>query len=170
MKSNVIVARHPLHPILVPIPATSFMLALIGDLAFLATGILFWRQFALWTIGIGILGGLLAALPGLVDYVTIVPGEARKTATTHMVLNLSLVGLFIFNFALRLLSQPTSGPMLMLETLLTVLGVGTMLYSAWLGGHMVYHHRIGVEEKGQVENAGFRITLSPEEAKRRQER
>lgn len=170
MKSNVIVAKHPLHPILVPIPATSFPLALLGDFAYLGTGELFWHQFALWTIGIGILGALLAALPGLVDYVTIVPGEARKTASTHMVLNLSMVGLFIINLAIRLATSATNMNWVALETVLSVVGVATMFYAAWLGGHMVYHYRIGVEEKGQVENAGFRITLSPEDAKRRQQR
>lgn len=170
MKSSVIVAKHPLHPMLIPIPIGAFVFALIGDLAFLGTGSPFWHGFANWSIGIGVVSGLLAAIPGLIDYLTVVRGAARRTATTHMILNVSIVALFALNLALRAFTNATTGANLWLTVALTVVADAALLYSGWLGGHLVFHHRIGIEEKGEPGAPDFRITLSPEEARRAQRR
>lgn len=164
MKSSVIVARHPLHPMLIPIPITSFLLALIGDIAYLATGSPFWYSFSLWTIGIGIVGALLAAVPGIVDYLTIAsrgPGLMRSQATQHLILNLLVVGLFAVDFALRAFFNGAVAPVLGWAVGLTVVGNALLVYSGWLGGELVYRHRIAVEERGSDVSPVFRVTLSP---------
>ncbi len=166
MKSSVIVARHPLHPILVPIPLTSFMLALVGDLVYLATGAPFWYDFARALLGIGIVGTFLAAVPGLADYLRVVPragAEARDEATRHLVFNLSLVAVFIVDFVLRMSLGATSGALLWLAVALTVAGNAMLAYSGWLGGQLVYLHHIGVEEGAADRGPGLRVTLSPAE-------
>lgn len=171
MKSSVIVAKHPLHPMLIPIPIGAFLFALIGDLAYLGTGNTFWYSFATWSIGIGVVSGLLAAVPGLVDYLTIVRGKAaRRTATTHMILNVSIVAVFAINLALRVYTTASTGTNHWVTLAMTVLADVALLYSGWLGGHLVYHHRIGIEEAGQREEANLRVTMSPEEARRTQRR
>lgn len=171
MKSSVVVAKHPLHPMLVTIPIGAFLLTLIGDLAYAGTHNPFWHGFSMWTMGIGIIGGLLAAVPGLIDYLTVVPaGEAKRQATTHMILNVSIVGLFIINLAIRYYAGATSGAPWGWALALTIVGNLALLYSGWLGGELVYRHRLGVEERGQQETANLRVTMSPEEAKRVQHR
>lgn len=170
MKSSVVVAKHPLHPMLIPIPIGAFLLALIGDLAYAGTSNTFWYSFATWSIVVGVVGGLLAAVPGLIDYFTVVRGEARRPATTHMVLNLGIVGLFVVNLAIRYFSTATVGANHWLTLALTVVADAALLYSGWLGGHLVYHHRLGVDEQGQVETSNLRVTMSPEEARRAQRR
>lgn len=171
MKSNVIVAKHPLHPMLVTIPIGAFLFALIGDLAYLGTSNPFWYSFATWSIGIGVVGGLLAAVPGLIDLLTVVRGaDARRTAITHMVLNVSIVVLFAINLAIRAFTTATTGGNHWLTLAMTVVGDAALLYSGWLGGHLVYHYRIGVEEPGQREDAKLRVTMAPEEVRRAQRR
>lgn len=167
MKSSVVVAKHPLHPMLIPIPIGAFVLALVGDLAYLGTSNPFWHSFATWSIVAGVVSGLLAAVPGLIDYLTVVRGrDARRKATMHMVLNVSLVAVFAINAAIRFLTTATTGPNLWLTVALTVLADVALLASGWLGGELVYKHRIGVEEPGQSEEAKLRVTLSREEAQR----
>lgn len=169
MKSSVVVAKHPLHPMLIPIPIGAFVLALIGDLAYLGTANPFWYSFATWSIVAGVVSGLLAAVPGLIDYLTVVPQkgrEAKRQATTHMIVNVSVVALFGINLAIRTFTTASTGPNHWLTLGMTIIGDLALLYSGWLGGHLVYHHRIGVEEPGQTEEARLRVTLSPEEAER----
>ena len=167
MKSSVVVAKHPLHPMLVPIPIGAFLLTLIGDLAYAGTNNTFWYSFSTWTMGIGIIGGLLAALPGLMDYLKVVPkGEAKRQATTHMVLNVSIVALFIINLGLRLYTTASTGPNWWWALALTIAGNLALLYSGWLGGELVYRHRIGIEERASEDAGQLRVTMAREEAKR----
>ncbi len=165
MKSSVVVAKHPLHPMIVPIPIACFLLALIGDLAFTVTANPFWYLFSAWTMGFGIIGGLLAALPGLADYFTVVSRQAKRPATMHMILNLGIVATFAVNLAIRLFATPSSGAGWWFALALTVLGNAALLYSGWLGGELVYRHRIGIEEE-PLEKARLRVTMSPEEVER----
>lgn len=165
MKSNFVVAKHPLHPMLIPIPIASFLLALIGDLAYLGTNNPFWYGFAFWTMGIGIVGALLAAIPGFVDYFTIVRGEAKRFATIHMIANLSIVVVFAINLGIRMFTTATTGTNLWIAVALTVIGNLALLYSGWLGAHLVYQHRIAVREAEEYKE-NLRITLSPTEAER----
>jgi uncharacterized membrane protein len=161
MKSGVILARHPLHPMLVPIPITGFLLGLVGDIGFLATRNPFWFAFSEWTIGIGLIGGALAAAPGLVDYFTVIPHKGKPFATAHLFFNLGIMVAFFGSWLLRVLTPATTGNLFGVCMLLDVLGVGATILAAWLGGHLVYHFRVGVETKGEGEKAAFRVTLSP---------
>lgn len=164
MKSRVIVAQHPLHPMLVPVPVASYLLSLTGDLAYHRTRDAFWFGFSTWTMRIGTLGALAAAVPGLIDYATLVEGEAKRPATLHMVLNLGLVGVFGANLLLRAMPGIPTGSRLRTSVALTVIGNLALLASAWLGGHLVYEHRIGVQEPGEPRPKSFNVTLAPEEA------
>ena len=93
---------HPLHPALVHFPIGLFVLSLRFDLASY-----FFREAnwltgaALSILSLGILMALLAALPGLVDWLNIRSDHPSKgRATTHMLLNLATIGLFIINLLL----------------------------------------------------------------------
>lgn len=80
--------------------------------------------------GPGIVGALLAALPGLPDFLGLHEARERRIGATHLSLNLAIVALQVVNFWLR--GQTTvsaSVPML-----LSVVAVATLLVSGWLGG------------------------------------
>ena len=137
--------RHPLHPALVHFPIALFVLSLIFDAIMYFSGnpgSLFRASF--YTISLGIVMGVLAAIPGLVDRSDIrLDHPARKTANLHMVLNIAAIGLFAINFFLRA-GQSAPAALSLLELLLSVAGVGIILVSGYLGGTMVYDNGVGV--------------------------
>jgi uncharacterized membrane protein len=144
MQTKASIARHPVHTMLVPVPIGLFTAALVFDLLHVGTGRPSWGPVAFWVIAAGLVGALLAAVPGLIDY-TGLRGPARRIATWHLVMNLTLVGLFAVNLWLR----TGSGAGMAVPLALSLVGVALMFASGWLGGEMVYRHRVGVEEAGE---------------------
>jgi uncharacterized membrane protein len=112
----------------------------------MATGNATARTVAFWNIGAGVIGALIAAVPGFVDYLDL-EGRARRIATYHMVLNLAAVAIFAANFWLRMRVAPDS----VWPLVLSVVGVVGVLVSGWLGGEMVYAERVGVKEEPRRE-------------------
>jgi len=136
---------HPLHPALVHFPIGLFVLSLMLDIAlYLNLTSIDLFPASLYTMAGGLAMGILAALTGLVDRSDIrLDHPARKTSTVHMLLNLSALGLFGINYALRL--GQSNLPVLPLPyLLLSLAGVGILLFSGYLGGTMVYDDGIGV--------------------------
>lgn len=65
-------AGHPIHPMLIPFPIGLFVFSLVGDIIFRAGwGAHVWTDVAFLTMAGGIIGGLLAAVPGFVDYLAL---------------------------------------------------------------------------------------------------
>lgn len=146
MRSRASIDGHPIHPALIPFPIAFLSGALIFDLLGLVLD-----GPALWTTGgyllvAGILSALIAAVPGLIDYLATVPpnSSGKRRATKHMVVNLSAVALFAI--ALWLRGAPSTQPGL--ATLgLEVLGVALMSIGGWMGGVLVVRNQIGVDHR-----------------------
>jgi uncharacterized membrane protein len=62
------IAKHPLHPMLVPIPLGLWIFSLVCDLIYVLGWGAIWDGIAFFTMAGGIIGALLAALPGMLDY------------------------------------------------------------------------------------------------------
>ena len=87
MRTPASIAGHPIHPMLVPIPIGLWIFSLVCDLIHAGgSGKAAWATVALYTMGGGIVGALLAALPGLIDLLSLHPGP-RKTAIAHMTIS-----------------------------------------------------------------------------------
>jgi uncharacterized membrane protein len=150
MQTRASIARHPIHTMLVPIPLGLFVGALVFDLLYVSHRNPSWAITAFWDIGLGIVGACLAALPGVVDYLTL-GGANRRLATWHLVFNLSAVVVFLLNFLARTVSgRAVIGPSMAIPLVLTVLGMALLLVGGWLGGELVYRRRVGVEEDRQA--------------------
>jgi len=142
MQGKATIFGHPIHPILVPFPIGFFVGALVCDIISVFRPGALWPSMSVALIGFGIIAALLAAIFGFADYLTApMPAAAKKTATAHMVLNLIMVVVFAVAFIVRY-QAPTSTA----GYLLTVLGVIVLGIAGSLGGHLAYHHRVGVEE------------------------
>jgi nitrite reductase/ring-hydroxylating ferredoxin subunit/uncharacterized membrane protein len=135
---------HPLHPAIVHFPIGLLVLSLLIDLA-----ARFWSpssvlvQAAFASMSLGLLGGLAAALAGLADWSDIRRDHpAKKTATTHMLLNVSAMLLVTLNLALRFGRIEQESPEL-LHLLLSAAAVGLIFISGYLGGTLVYDDGIG---------------------------
>ena len=146
-------ATHPIHPMLVVVPLGLWVAALAFDVVHAFTGDAMWRTLAFWNIVGGIVGALVAAVPGFVDYLTLT-GRAGRIGTWHMVLNLGAVALFAINAFVRTrVGLESWWPLAM-----SVIGVVGVLVSGWLGGEMVYVERVGVDEpSGRREDRSRRV-------------
>ncbi len=138
MSSPASVVKHPIHPMLVVFPIGLWVFALVSEIIFRAGGAPLWQDIAFRTMAGGIIGALLAAVPGFIDYLSL-SGRPRRIASYHMALNLSLVVLFAINLLLR-----TAGNAYILLTIIGVLGLAV---AGWLGGELVYVHGVAVEPR-----------------------
>jgi uncharacterized membrane protein len=148
VKSKAAIANHPLHPMLVTIPAGAFIMTLVLDIIYAASGQALWWLATLPVILLGVIGGLVAAIPGLVDLVAVAPHQnARRVALTHMALNIALVALFAWNGYTRWTADAPPEPgATHLGFWLSLIGVAILAVSGWLGWAMVYEYHMGVLE------------------------
>lgn len=146
MRTPASIAGHPIHPMLVPIAIGGFVLSLAFDIVCaLSGGAAPWPTLAYYTMIAGILGALAAAIPGLVDMLSLPPGPIKKTALTHMGINLTVVALYVVNAFLRH-GDPQN---LKVPMILSFVAIGLLLVSGWLGGKMVYEAGVGVSTDGR---------------------
>jgi uncharacterized membrane protein len=117
--------------------------SLVCDVIFLIAGKNpVWKDVALYTLGGGIVGALLAAVPGFIDYLSLQNPQTKKIGTSHMILNLLAVVVFLGSFFLRLGGSTSSFPVLV-----SLVGVILIGISGYLGGEMVYVHGVGMQPK-----------------------
>ena len=141
MPSRASIFGHPIHPMLVGIPIGLFVFSLIADIAARYGLGEAWPTVAFYCMGGGIIGALIAAVFGLMDWLSMSDGKAKKIGLAHMVINVVVVTLYCINFGLRLQGAPGVG----LPFVLSEIGVLLLLVSAWLGGHMVFVHGVAGE-------------------------
>jgi uncharacterized membrane protein len=141
-RSTATLFGHPLHPMLVPFPITCFIGALLTDLAYLNSANIMWSNFSIWLITAGLVMGGLAALTGIIDYAGDKRVRDARPATPHMIINLSVFVIELFNAFVHSRDGWTS--VVPTGLTLSVISVLLLLVSAWLGGSLVYKHRIGV--------------------------
>lgn len=87
IKSTVSITGHPVHPILIPFPIAFLVGAPIADIVFLIGGDEFWATASMWLLAAGVVSGGLAAVIGLIDFVTIERARAHTSGWVHLVGN-----------------------------------------------------------------------------------
>lgn len=138
--------RSPLHPAVVHLPIALFPLSLLLDVAswIRPDPALYFVPAAFYCIVAGLATGLVAGALGLVDYSEIrLDHPARKSATLHMVLNFVALAVFALGAVLRV-NHLDLDQTAILPGVLSLVGVGLLSYSGYLGGHLVYSEGIGV--------------------------
>jgi uncharacterized membrane protein len=136
---------------LVPFPIALWIFSLICDVIYaMGWGGTLWNEMALYAMAAGIIGGLAAAVPGLVDYFSMTEQQPKKIAKAHMILNITLVTLYMVNLWLRVGGTPGAR----LPIVLSGIGMIGLSVSGWLGGELVYVHGIGVETSAAKSAAG----------------
>jgi uncharacterized membrane protein len=141
MRTPASIAGHPIHPMLVPIPIGLWIFSLVCDLVHAGgSSNPAWATVALYTMGGGIVGALLAAVPGLIDLLSL-PAGPRRTALVHMAINLTVVALYVVNLWLRLQAPESPGGLIWPS----VLAIGLLVLSGWLGGKLVYELGVAVD-------------------------
>lgn len=135
---------HPFHAMAVTVPIGAWAAAVIFDIiAFAGSDPEAFTVGARWLLGIGLVGALVAAVLGLLDYLRIARRTtAKKTATAHMLLNLAAILIFFIAFLLHFGAAPTVGGFVL--AIIGLVGVGI---SGFLGGEMVFRYGIRVADE-----------------------
>jgi uncharacterized membrane protein len=144
MESRVKLAGHAIHPMLIVIPLGVLATSLVFDIVRAITNRPMFSEIAFWDIAVGVVGGLLAAIFGLLDWLAIPSGTRAKTVGLwHGGGNVVVVGIFIISWLLRLGNPSEPG---VFPVVLSIIAVLLALVTAWLGGELVERLRVGVDE------------------------
>jgi len=142
MEARAKIFGHAIHPILIVYPLGLLSAAVIFDIIYLATGNPTWTTVSFWMIAAGIIGGLLAAVFGLIDYLGIPSGtRAARIGLLHGLTNLCVVILFIASWLLRWNSPAVPSTLAFALSFIAVVGA---LLGGWLGGELVERLGVGV--------------------------
>jgi uncharacterized membrane protein len=144
VESKAKLAGHAVHPMLITLPLGLLATAVIFDIihAFNDSADLAVASF--YMIAAGIIGGLLAALFGLIDWLAVPAGtRAKRIGLWHGVGNVVVVVLFAVSWLLRRDHDgyaPTT-----LALWLGIIAVVLALFTAWAGGELVERLGVGVD-------------------------
>lgn len=140
MESKARFLGHGLHPITIVFPLGLLATAAIFDVLYLVTGDGKWTGVSFYMIAAGIVGGIVAAVFGFIDWAAIPAGtRAKRVGLWHGLGNDIVLVLFAISWWLR--RDDPSTP----ETLafaLSFLAVLIALVTGWMGGELV--ERLGV--------------------------
>ena len=141
MESRFKVLGHAAHPILIVFPLGLLATSVIFDILCAATGNAQFPVASYWMIAAGIIGGLVAAVPGLVDWLAIPKDtRAKRIGLYHAVGNDIVLVLFAVSWWLRR-GAPNHEPSTTAFAL-SVVGVLLALGTGWLGGELI--ERLGM--------------------------
>jgi uncharacterized membrane protein len=132
---------HPIHPILIPFPLGLLSTSVVFDVVHLLTGNGKWSEVSFWMIAVGVIGGLAAAVFGLIDWLAIPSGTRSKAVGMwHGATNVVMVTLFIVSWLLR-----ADAPGIV-AIVLSFVAVGLASLGGFLGGELVVRLGVGVAE------------------------
>jgi uncharacterized membrane protein len=135
---------HPIHPMLIVIPLGLFIGAIIFDTVYLFMKNPLLPGVSFFNISVGILGGLLAAVFGFLDWMSIPANtRAKSVGMWHGIGNVTVVLMFAISWWLR----STTIEFIPSTTALTFsyLAIAVGVMTAWLGGELVFRLRVGVD-------------------------
>jgi uncharacterized membrane protein len=145
MASKANIGGHPIHPILIPFPIALWTTSFATDVVFY-----FWRNSSLlliskFLLAAGCLGAIAAAIPGIVDWLSIEDSGVKRIANWHARLNIIALVVFAISLYFRMrIGAHWVNYSHRIPFLLSFLGVILISISGWLGGELAYKHGVGV--------------------------
>ncbi|MEW5917068.1 MAG: DUF2231 domain-containing protein [Gemmatimonadota bacterium] len=146
MRSIASIKGHPIHPGLVVFPFAFLTGAFVAH----ALGALLNRD-AFWLVGgyltgAGLVTGVVAAVPGFLDYLVTVPprSSGKSRATKHLFAMATVLVAFAVSLAFR------DSPNRIAPALVFLLqggGTGLLFVGAWMGGTLMTRNQIGVDHR-----------------------
>lgn len=136
--------RHPWHPALVHFPVACWSLASVADLASLHFGRPAW-----WLSGVLMATGLVCAVPamlaGFMEWLRLPDDSpAIKDVNRHMYMVVAAFSLYAVSLVLRLHGATLHAPGVT-AIVLGWAGFACLGVAGWLGGKLVYGHRLGAD-------------------------
>ena len=143
MESRIKLLGHPLHQMLIVFPLGLLGAAALFDVIRLVTDSGNLGLVSYYMIAGGLVGGVLAAPAGLVDWLSIPAGtRARAIGALHGLGNVVVLGLFVISWFIRRDAPqfPSTGAMVF-----SFAGLGLAAVTGWLGGELVTRLGVGVD-------------------------
>lgn len=162
MESRAKFLGHAIHPIMIVFPLGLLATGVVFDAVYLIWGNPVMATVAFWMIVAGIIGGLLSAPFGWIDWFAI-PGatRAKSVGLMHGLGNTLVLLLFVGSWWLR--RDAPENPQ-MLDHILSFAGAGLALVTGWLGGELVERLGVGVDDGAHL-NAPSSLSGKPAESK-----
>jgi uncharacterized membrane protein len=140
---------HSIHPMLVAFPLGLLSLVPVFDVVHLSSPKGPWHDVAFWMLTCGLVGALLAAVPGFIDWLSIPRGtRAYRVGLIHMGVNLSAVTLFAISWVLRF--ERGASAVGAREFLLGLAGFAIMIVGGWFGGELVQRLGMAVHDDASL--------------------
>ena len=140
---------HPIHPILIVFPLGLLSASVLFDITYLITDERAFALVAFWTTVGGLLGGLVAAIPGLIDWFAIDKGtRAKRVGLVHGLGNVVVLSLFALGWLLRRDEAhylPST-----LALVVAFAGFALAGITGWLGGELVDRLGVGVDDHANL--------------------
>lgn len=158
MESKAKLLGHSIHQMLVVFPVGLLVTASAFDLIHLVAASTAMVSAAYWTLSAGLIGALVAAPFGTIDWLAIPSGtRAKRIGAMHGIGNVIVLLLYVASWFLRPDSvTPPSGWALVLS----FAGAGLLMVTGWLGGELVSRLGVGVsDEAGLNTPSSLRTTV-----------
>lgn len=142
VESTAAIAGHPIHPMLIPFPISFLVGALVTDLVYWSTGGDFWAQASFWLVAAGLATGALAAVFGLIDFLTIQRVREHTAGWIHFLGNATVLVIALINLWLRW-AEPAAAILPWGLVLSAITGL-ILIVTGWYGGELSYRHKVGI--------------------------
>jgi uncharacterized membrane protein len=129
---------HPLHPAITDVPLGAWTVALVFDLIAEGNERKECARASETAVVIGLIGAVGSAVTGLTDW-SATGGRARRVGMAHGLLNVGATALYGASLWLRRRERRRAGRNL------AYLGYTVSMAAAYLGGHLVFRERVGVD-------------------------
>lgn len=142
VESTAAIAGHPIHPMLIPFPISFLVGALVTDLVYWSTNGAFWAESSFWLILAGLITGAIAAVFGLIDFLTIERVREHSAGWIHFIGNAAVLVIALISVLMRW-DNPEAAVMPWGLLLSVVTGL-ILIVTGWYGGELAYRHKVGI--------------------------
>jgi uncharacterized membrane protein len=150
MESSAKALGHPIHQVLIVFPLGLLATAVVFDILRLITDNDDFAVASFYAIAAGIIGGLIAAVFGLIDWIAVPAGtRAKRIGALHGGGNVVVVVLFIVSWLIR--SGEDEYTPSTLAFVLALAGALLALVTGWLGGELVDRLGVGVSPDAHLD-------------------
>src|SRR5205085_773328 len=140
--SNASIAGHPLHPLSVMFPVAFLVGTLVSDLIYMRVDDPFWARASLYLVAAGVITGLVAAVLGLIDFLTITRVRSVAAGWLHFLGNLAAVLLSLVSWVVR--ANNIEGAVVPVGITISVVVALILTVTGWLGGELAFRYKVGV--------------------------
>jgi uncharacterized membrane protein len=153
MYTKAAIAKHPIHPMLIAFPVALYVATVIALIVHGVTNDPFWYRAAFWVNLGGVVGAALAAVPGLIDLLSLPrKSRARATGVRHALFNVLALALFVISDIIigkhwfgTAVGLPDTAPLV-----LGIIGLASTGIAGALGWTLVQTHHVGVKPTQHV--------------------